>query len=132
MGEFLQKLLRERSGSIKIKSQALNPMVWFCGVLVAAGTGLLLFGLGLAQVFGALLISIATGSFLVAFWHFARSDPDRLGTEAFVFNKELLHFAQTAKNPEILQHLQELVADEAAPAKKLRAADRDTPGGEDP
>lgn len=99
MNQLLRDMLAKSSGSITVKSQAMAPLAWFCGILVPAGTAGLIWGPpNFAWAYLALLgFSMLLYAGFYAYW--AVKDPNRLGSEAFVERSEMRRILELSKDP---------------------------------
>lgn len=106
-------------GSVTIRSQALRPLVFVVPSSITAGCLMMKFsGVVWMQAFGAALAAVPLAFMLWQYHYFARKDPDRLGSEAFVTQSRVIKYAEKAKNPAILAAMPELMEDPAPPAPK--------------
>jgi hypothetical protein len=119
MNQLLKEVLERSSGSIKVRSQAMSPLAWFCGILIPSSIVGLSFGP--AEFAWAYLALIAFAVLLYAgfYTYWAARDPDRLGSEAFVERSHMLRILEESKDPGFLstEAPPQLVSDPNPPAK---------------
>jgi hypothetical protein len=102
MKQFLTDMLERSSGSITVRSQAMGPLTWFCGIMLPVGATGLAFGpASFAWVYVA-LIGIAVLLYAGFYTYWAVKDPDRLGSEAFVERSHVIRILEKSKDPEEL------------------------------
>ncbi len=118
--ELLKKMIDNREDTQKVKSQALRPLLHIHVVTVPASVALLLWGTVPVQFVGGILL---LAPLFFTFWqyhYFARKDPDRLGSEAFVTQARMIKFAEKAKNPSLLMRKSEVTSDPFAPPQEQK------------
>lgn len=135
MRDDLLDLLRAQQDQLKVRSHVVRPAV---GLLVAASpivAAMVWAGPAWLQAIGALLGSFAVLTPFAGYIYFAVKDPDRLGTETFVMQQEVLRAA--AKDPKIARAMAASVALMADPApppsskqKQLKTGSSDSTEGE--
>ena len=77
--------------AVRIRSQALTPLLWFSTAILSGGVTCVVAG---APVLGISMIVMAILPPLFWFGYFAVKDPDRLGSEAFVLRHRQLIMEQ--------------------------------------
>lgn len=102
MGVVLN-LLAGRGDALTVKSQAMRPLraplILVGAILVAS-----IFSGNLpAQILGAILVTGALAFWARTYWHWLKNDPDRLGTETFVLQQQIVKVA--AKDPAVVGQL---------------------------
>jgi hypothetical protein len=126
MNQFLRDILERSSGSIKVKSQAMAPLAWICGILIPACIAGLSFGpAGFAWAYLA-LIGFAVLLYAGFYTYWAVSDPDRLGSEAFVERSHVIRILEESKDPEFLRTgtPPQVVPDPNPPTTKTKALEQ--------
>jgi hypothetical protein len=119
MKQFLTDMLEKSSGSIRVKSQAMSPLAWFCGILVPVGATGLIFGPASFAWGYVALIGFPVLLYAGFYIYWAMKDPDRLGSEAFVERSHVIRILEKSKDPEFLSTdaLAEIVPDPNPPTK---------------
>lgn len=103
MHELLEKFIDSQAEAVRIKSQALRPIIYICSVVWGASTFMMLLGTLWVQIFGGIVFSVVLCAALVAYRHFAVTDPDRLGSEAHVYRARIVGMLERSKDPKFAQ-----------------------------
>ena len=111
---------------LKVKSQAMSPILWLVGLCCTSALALVYLAPGHMSLFFCMgLIVLAAVYAVTKYEYWAKKDPDRLGSEAFVMGSRIGRFAEKSKDPSILQlGVSDLACDETPHRKP-------TSGGED-
>lgn len=109
--------------SARLKSQAMRPILTICGSIWASGMMLMLWGDGWIPVFGAIQFAVGTLAAVGAFFYFAFTDPDRLGSEGYVERTQTRKLRQSRDQRALGSKKPPLLAEALGEAKEYTSAD---------
>ncbi len=128
--DVLKALIDSQTESVRIKSQVMRPALAIMSGGIVAGAGLCFLGTSLLSrsmwlggAVTAIGIAVMLASLGFAAWqyvYFARTDPDRLGSETFLTKQRVIEAIERSKDPNLLRDgVRELIEDPYRPRRAL-------------
>jgi len=86
MSDIIKQWFEHSQGILRVKSQAMSPLIWLCGLTFTACVSGILFSPDVlwVKIFLACLAGIPLLFFLYVYVYWMKKDPDRLGSEAYL------------------------------------------------
>lgn len=119
---FLRSLVTSQAEKVSVKSQVLRPLGVPLAIFLIALLAGLAAGVLWVQIFGGVGLLVNMVFYLREYLHWKVEDPDRLGTEAYVWKQSILKMA--AKDPDLRPRIvQAQLIGNPSPKPKPKAID---------
>lgn len=90
--------IRDVGATVQMKSQAMRPLAWLILILTPSLGLMIAFGPDWVKYFASVVLVAGIVTYIWAYRYWMKNDPDRLGSEAFIVQRDVLAYAQQTKS----------------------------------